>query len=314
MNVQQPIIEQMQSLKEKTVNASEGLTDQVNSIKSGIQNNLGDFSSKGMKDASTEFLQSNGILAKCAFIILIFIIFLFLFKVGVQTLGYLLGPSKNPYIIYGKLDGSNTVSISQDPTNTASIPILRSNNRNSGIEFTWSVWLYLNLGTSSNTTAIFVKGNKGTSTSTPPIYEYETNGPGMYVKSDNGVGTITVHLDDVQGNTNKMEITNIPLQKWVHIAYRLQNTVLDVYVNGVVQNRLPMTFAPKQNNYDITVCGGFAGSLSNLRYYSSALNVFDINNIVMFGPNLNPSSLAADGKSAGNYSYLSNQWYTNTFQ
>jgi len=311
MNIQQPIIEQMQSLKEKTVSASEGLTDQVNSIKSGIQNNLGDFSAKGMKDASTEFLQSNGLLAKCAFIILLFIIFLFLFKVGIQMLAYFLGPSKNPYIIYGKLDGSNTVSISQDPTNTSSIPVLRSNNRNSGIEFTWTVWLYLNLGTTDDDyKAIFVKGNKGTSTTTT----YETNGPGMYVKSVNGVGTITVHLDDVQGSTNQMDITNIPLQKWVHIAYRLQNTVLDVYVNGVVQNRLPMNYAPKQNNYDITVCAGFAGSLSNLRYYSSALNVFDINNIVMFGPNLNPSSLAADGKSAGNYSYLSNQWYTNTFR
>ena len=50
-----------------------------------------------------------------------------------------------------------------------------------------------------------------------------------------------------------MTITNVPLQKWVHLAYRLQNTILDVYVNGIVQNRLQMSYAPKQNYYDITV-------------------------------------------------------------
>jgi hypothetical protein len=75
-----------------------------------------------------------------------------------------------------------------------------------------------------------------------------------------------------------------------------------------------MSYAPKQNYYDITVCGGFNGSLSNLRYYDHALNVFDINNIIMFGPNTIPSKLASNSGGSGNYAYLSSQWYTNTFK
>lgn len=310
MNIQQPIIDQMKSAKEKLSSTTDSISSKFTEMKSGIQNNLGEFSTKGMKDASSEFLQSNGLLAKCGFIILLFILFLFLFKVGVQLLGKFLGPSKKPYIVYGKLEGSTLVTISQDPANKASIPILRSNNGKNGAEFTWSVWLFLNLGANDAMKAIFVKGNPNKDQAKPI---YETNGPGMYVGSTNGSGKLQLALDDVNGGQNMMEVTNVPLQKWVHIAYRLQNTVLDIYVNGVVQSRHPMNYAPKQNYYDITVCGGFNGSLSNLRYYNHALTVFDINNIIMFGPNTNPSSLSADGKSSSNSSYLSSQWYTNTF-
>lgn len=309
MNIQQPIIDQMKSAQDKLSNATGSLTDKMTDIKSGIQSNLGEFSVKNTKEATSEFLQSNGLLAKCGFIILLFILFLFLFKIGVQVLGSFMGPSKNPYLVYGKLEGATLVTISQDPSNKSAIPILRSNNGRSGAEFTWSVWLFLNLGAGDLLKPIFVKGNP---TSTANSL-YETNGPGMYVKSESGVGKITFAFDDVDGGQNTMDITNVPLQKWVHIAYRLQNTILDVYVNGVIQNRLQMTKAPKQNYYDVTVCGGFAGYLSNLRYYNSALTVFDINNIIMFGPNTNPSKLSADSAKNTNYSYLSNQWYVNTF-
>lgn len=310
MNIQQPIIDQMKSAQERLTKTTDSLTGKMTDIKTGIQNNLGEFSVKNAKDATGEFLQSNGLLAKCGFIILLFILFLFLFKIGVQVIGSFMGPSKNPYLVYGKLEGATLVTISQDPANKSAIPILRSNNGRSGAEFTWSVWLFLNLGASDPLKPIFVKGNP---TSTPNSV-YETNGPGMYIKSESGVGKIELYLDDVENKQNKMEITNVPLQKWVHVAYRLQNTILDVYVNGVIQNRLQMEHAPKQNYYDVTVCGGFTGYLSNLRYYNSALTVFDINNIIMWGPNTNPSKLSADSAKNTNYSYLSNQWYVNTFQ
>ena len=311
MNIQQPIIDQMKSAQEKISQTTDSLSGRMTDIKTGIQNNLGEFSAKNAKEATSEFLQSNGLLAKCGFIILLFILFLFLFKIGVQVLGSLMGPYKNPYLVYGKLEGSTLVTISQDPANKASIPILRSNNSQSGAEFTWSVWLFLNLGVGDPLTPIFVKGNPTPNT---PNAVYETNGPGMYVSSYQGVGALKFALDDVENTQNIMDISNVPLQKWVHITYRLQNTILDVYVNGVIQNRKQMNHAPKQNYYDVTVCGGFKGYLSNLRYYNTALSVFDINNIIMFGPNTNPSKLSADSAKNNNYSYLSNQWYVNTFQ
>jgi hypothetical protein len=243
------------------------------------------------------------------------IIFLFLFKLGVQALGYFLSPSTNPFIVYGKLDGGTAVTISQNPANTNAIPIYRSNNQFSGAEFTWSVWLYLNL--SPNVAAaddtkyktIFVKAPshpdaKGIHT---------TNGPGMYANCDhNGIGHLLFVFDDINGKQNQIKVDNVPLQKWVHVAFRLKNTVLDVYINGSINNRYQLMAAPKQNYYDINIGanGGYTGYLSNLRYYDHALNVFDINNIVMFGPNTANSALSSDYQSAnGDYSYLSTRWY-----
>ena len=91
------------------------------------------------------------------------------------------------------------------------------------------------------------------------------------------------------GDTNtSVVIDNMPIKKWVHLAIRLQNQILDVYVNGVLSKRVILNNVPKQNYSDVYVGqnGGFSGKLSSLRYYSSALNVFEINSIVRKGPNL----------------------------
>ena len=79
---------------------------------------------------------------------------------------------------------------------------------------------------------------------------------------------------------------------------------MDVYVNGIVANRYVFKNVPKQNYGDIEV-GGFNGNLSDLRYFDSALNVFQINNITMAGPNLTSAATAKDTK----FDYLANAWY-----
>jgi len=77
-----------------------------------------------------------------------------------------------------------------------------------------------------------------------------------------------------------------------------------------------MNDVPKQNynNVNFAQNGGFSGKISNLRYYSYALNVFEINGVVAWGPNTNSSSLSSSsGAATGNYNYLSNTWYSNKF-
>jgi hypothetical protein len=84
----------------------------------------------------------------------------------------------------------------------------------------------------------------------------------------------------------------------------MQNKIMDVYVNGVVANRHVFKNVPKQNYSDIQV-GGFNGNLSDLRYFNAALNVFQINNIVMAGPNLKTEESSVDSR----FDYLSSSWY-----
>jgi hypothetical protein len=111
-------------------------------------------------------------------------------------------------------------------------------------------------------------------------------------------------------------VQNIPLDKWVHVAVRLQNNVLDVYVNGAISGRHQFQNVPKQNFDDVyaggivgTAQSGFNGNMSNLTYYNRAIGVFQINNIIMAGPSLVQSSATNGQASLGFYTYLSNLWY-----
>ena len=49
-------------------------------------------------EATTGFLQSNTIIAKFAFIILVLIVFLILLSLGISLLSYFTAPSENPFV------------------------------------------------------------------------------------------------------------------------------------------------------------------------------------------------------------------------
>ena len=325
MENNKPIIEQVSSavpsgsdISNAAESVGQGVADTIASAQESVKSGLDGFSqsSNDIGEASTDFLSANGILAKFVFIIMVLVAFMILMKVGISILGYMFGPWTNPYLIKGSLGGSTTASIKQDPRNEDSAIILKSNDRNKGIEFTWSIWVYLNEGM-DEVNNIFVKGNEEFSLNNYNLL----NGPGLYVKpatTDSGVTTYNLEVKmDTMNSTEDTEVLDVPIQKWFHVAIRMQNKVMDTYINGVVTDRLNLTSLPKQNFNDVTIHGnnGYSGTSSNLRYYSYALNVFEINNIVMFGPDLSPSSLSADSKAlSGNYSFLSSTWYGQNYR
>lgn len=303
------------AVPEAIKSAGQSLGNSINTLKTNVNESVSGFSQQAQAGvgASSQFLQSNTIVAKFAFIILIIIVFVFLLALGIMLIQYFSGPATNPYLVYGMIDGTDGHIIHQDPNQADAVPIYRSNNKSTGLEFTWSVWLYINdLGTDEKNQVIFNKGDKN--------YDIKTNiatvnnGPGLYLLPKKNTLHVVMDTND-KSNADPaiLDIDNIPLKNWVHIAIRLENTIMDVYVNGVISGRLAMSNVPKQNYNDVNVCkgGGFMGKLSNLRYYGYALNVFEINGIVAYGPNTSTSSLSTSGGAAtGNYSYLSNTWYS----
>lgn len=294
-------------------NAGQSLGNSINTLKNGVNESVSGFSQQAQAGvgASSQFLQSNTIVAKFAFIILIIIVFIFLLALGIMLIQYFSSPATNPYLVNGMLDGTDGKIIHQDPNQADAVTINRSNNQSTGLEFTWSVWLYINdLGTDNKHQVIFNKGdiNYDSTTNIASI----NNGPGLYLSPGKNRLHIIMDTNDAN-NPGILDIDNIPMKNWVHVAIRVENTIMDVYVNGVISGRLAMTNVPKQNYNDVNVCkgGGFMGKLSNLRYYTYALNVFEINGIVAYGPNTNTSGLSTSGGAAtGNYTYLSNNWYS----
>jgi len=309
---------------------SGGITDAVSSIsssiadaKNSINDSMNQFSSTSAMDAGKEFLQSNSLIAKFGFIILVLFGFLFLFRIGMLIISSILAPTDSPYLVKGLISGTESVRIQQD-SRTSSAIVNYSENQPTGLEFTYSVWILLN---STNTTGkyshIFNKGIVDGSNITISGINTMSNAPGLYMKGNSdGTSTLRVYMDtfsktgpiqNIDDQRTTMDISGIPYNKWVNVIIRVQNRILDVYINGVLTQHKDLGYVPRQNFGDVYVCqnGGFSGKLSDLRYYAKSLNVFEINGIVGWGPSLSTSP-SASGQSDTDASYLSYLWYKAT--
>jgi hypothetical protein len=313
----------------RPTNDLEGDTNQI--LAEQVQNSLDEFSSPEKTGSTDEgFLQSNSLIANFAFIVLVLVAFLVLLNLGIYTLYYLLEPTKNPYIINGTIQGNNYMTVSRNPKAASYVVLQHSNNEKGGIEFTWSVWLTFNhIDNLMKTTYahIFSVGTNDFDSHTG--VSMGNNGPGLYLRNEDPSGnlvntanvllvmdTMSASKDSAVLNTDttpfSTEIQNLPYNKWFHLALRMHYNSMDIYVNGTVTNRINFDNVPRQNYEDVLLCanGGFSGQMSNLRYYNHALNIFEIKNLVYWGPSLKAATNTTVTAN-GNYNYLSNWWYMN---
>ena len=273
-----------------------------------------DFSSKNIVSGSTDFLESNSWVAKLAFLLMVIIGFVILFRLMISFITWIFSPSGKVVLVNGLQNGSVSSTISQDPNNKSSITILRSENEKDGIEFTWSVWLYLNGFENSKSGShhhVFNKGNTSTSTPTGNFAGTTTpnNAPGLYI-NPNYDGFRVIMNSFSNPYQEVIEVTDLPMAKWINIVIRVQDKNCDIYVNGRLVKRRIMTEVVKQNydNVHVSLNGGFSGYLSNLTYYNRSVSITEIQDIISVGPNLKPVSKALDLTTSAPR-YLSNRWY-----
>ena len=301
--------------------AADTITNSISDAKNSVQQSMDQFSSATVVNAGNEFLESNSLIAKFGFIILVLFGFLFLFRIGMIIISSILTPSASPYLVKGLISGTDSQRIQQDTRSSSSI-INYSENKPTGLEFTYSVWVLFNgKGTNDKYSHIFNKGMMDSSNITVSGVNTLSNAPGLYVKENSdGTSTLRVYMDtfsksgpiqSIDEQRITMDISGIPYQKWVNVIIRVQNRIMDVYVNGVLTQHKDLGYIPRQNFGDVYVCqnGGFSGKLSDLRYYPEALNVFEINGIVGWGPSLKTDETKQKDTDA---SYLSYLWYRAT--
>jgi len=298
----------------------ENVATGAENVRESVGNALTPFATggPGMVNATNDYLNSNSMIAKFAFVVLVLLAFFFIVNLGIRLLGYFMQSPTNPYLIYGMISGSDFQTISQDPRRNNATMITRSNNRSTGMEFTWSVWLLVTGDPTTTGTSkpqylhVFNKGD-------PPAAANNTsvnNGPGLYLSSSNNLAhapelDLHVLMDTVTDPGTTLDVKGVPFNQWFHVAIRLENTLLDIYVNGTISARRQLAQVPKQNYSDVNIGanGGFNGNLSNLRYYARALSAFEINGIVLGGPNTNLSTSSTTNQRWGDPYYLSRAWY-----
>lgn len=276
------------------------------------------FTSNSYIDATQDFLNSNSIVAKVAFLLLVLFMFVLLLRLGITLLGYLFVPSGSPKLINGMVDAKQLIVIPQDPSSEGSVTIPRSVNEDEGIEFTWSVWLFIDDLTynSGRYKTVFYKGNDFSSNpeqnqsqggSEAQGLNFPNNAPGLYIAPN--TNNLVVMMNTFNVINEEVIINDIPLNKWVNVIIRCQNNTLDIYINGSIIKSHNLNGVPKQNYGDVYIApnGGFSGYISNLWYYNYALGTSEISNLAAKGPNTAMrSSGSLNMKTAD---YLSLRWF-----
>jgi hypothetical protein len=271
------------------------------------------FASNTYVSGTREFLSSNSIVAKFAFLLLVLFAFIILLRLGTSLISWFFSPSNNPRLIKGMIDAKQMVTIPQNPNVKGSIPVIRSKDKQDGIEFTWSTWLYINDLTykEGQYRHVFHKGNDNIKFDGSKVgMNFPNNGPGLYLGPKEN--TIVIVMNTFDNIGEEIVVDNVPVKKWVNVILQCDGHNLDIYINGTLARRHVLDGVPKQNYGDVYVAmnGGFDGYISELQYFNSDIGLAKIHSIVKEGPNLkmNNSNLTDSVPS-----YLSTRWYYTGF-
>jgi hypothetical protein len=279
------------------------------------------FGSNVYVNGTREFVTSNSTIARVAFVIIVLILFLFALRAGIAFIKWYFSDPSSPMLIRGIKNGNTYAVVSQSPKDGNDKLVTRSKDRKSGIEFTWSTWVFINsISTDNRYQHIFHKGpSNPQSEGEMKGANYPMNGPGLYIdKSSSDVTTLNNNLvvfmntvpPTADGETilEKAVVSGVPLNKWLHVVIRMKGRNMDVYINGTIALRHVFRGVPKQN-YGHVYSGmdkGFDGMMSDLQYFNYGLSIQEIMRINTAGPNMEMSSTTSIFPP-----YFSMKWYSN---
>ena len=127
--------------------------------------------------------------------------------------------------------------------------------------------------------------------------------PGVYLDSTSNSVLVLINTF---GSVESIMISNVPAQKWVHIAVVVTQYTVDVYINGMIRQHHTLTQLPKQEESATQIGSdstGFDGQVGGLTYYARALSASEISTHAAAAP---PTSLV---QAAASGQYLDISWY-----
>ena len=220
---------------------------------------------------------------------------------------------------------NKSITVAQNPNVKGSKPTSLSDNERTGVEFSYSFYLYVHPSTFRQEYGLLHLVHKGYS------QPYPLMGPGVFMRSD--TNTLRVYMNTFKGWNQYVEVQNIPVSKWVHITIVCQNHGLEVYINGNLSRKMSFDgHAPYQNYQDIIcfsqrrmtltqskipsvdengfdVFGAMKGMMSRLTYFNYALAYGEIQQLMNEGPSSEMDSSMVDDKPP----YLADTWWSQSF-
>jgi hypothetical protein len=204
-----------------------------------------------------------------------------------------------PWIIEGTKNAKDSYVLTQDPNNSESVILYRSDDEKSGIEFSYSLWMIIqdyNYNRDGDHKHIFHKGDK-----TGKI----TFSPKMVLLNDSNTLRVTMNLIDGT-DTPPIDVKNIPINKWIHVSLVVKQKNVEIFINGYLKTVAVLKARPRQNFNAlwINLDGGFEGFISKFKYYRRALLFDEIETSVKSGPS--KSSCMVSGVKPP---YLDSGWW-----
>lgn len=226
-----------------------------------------------------QFLGGGSLISKIVIVLVIvfvLLLLLLLLRYIIQrTMNY---NSGTPWLVKGTKNAKKPRTIiCDDLAHPESVLISRSTNEESGVEFTYSLWINVddwqyNYGLWKH---VFHKGNEDS---------WPDRAPGVWFHPKNN--SLRVYMNTFNDVADHVDIGNIPLGKWFHLAIIVNSRNLDIYINGLLKKRHVLNGIPKQNyrNIYINNINTFSGFISNMRYFNYAIPFSTLENIVNTGP------------------------------
>jgi hypothetical protein len=215
----------------------------------------------------------------------------------------------------------SSITIRQNPSYSDAIPIGASVNERTGIEFSYSFYMFVMPSTFNGEQVLKHVFHKGYAVPWPLM------APGVFVLGN--TNTLRVFMNTAKNPYTYVDVRDIPVQKWFHVVLNCFKGGLDVYINGTLTTRIPFAEdIPSQNFQDLIffsqsnytfrsaniaalpegetmeVRGAFSGYVSSVKYARYALSINEISKLMVEGP-------SAKRKSADMSlpPYLADSWW-----
>lgn len=275
----------------------------------------------------TEFILGKGFFQQFALVLVIMVLLFIVFSIiEYLYLSFIsIGSRSRELVPYTVPAEDSQITIIQNPFDKEAKTIPFSDNERSGIEFTYSFYLYVNPSTFTGEQVLFSVFNKGYTRPFPLM------GPGVFVKGNENA--LRFVMNTYKNPYTYMDVENIPVRKWFHCAMVCRKNAIEVYINGNLRKRMPFQDTLPYQNFqnlnlfsplkfiirkepttaglkeDIRVEGSFRGSLSNLTYLSYAASFTEIQALMTLGISPNIKKKTEDLPP-----YLVDTYWTTSYQ
>jgi len=314
--------------KPRYPNAQSSRGEMVARLKARLSSMVSNFTTSNLKAGYTrvsDFLTSNRVVDRVIFIFLLLVLLI----ISLNAITALTYPSLDVKgdvtLLKGSVDAQYAITIPQNSVTHPELFVTHSTNRIGGLEFTWSVWIYVNdMPDTTSYKNVFFKGMSIDGALCNNVNNL-LNGPGMYLMLDSVTNSTALYvIMDTYTNPgnyyassgcikhNLIKIPHIPVREWVHVCMVCQERNMGIYINGLVASTILLDGVPKQNNGDVNIGynGGFNGRISALRYINTKLGVLEITNIFKSGPIITDVTPLNKPTATVNWDPMSFRWYT----